>query len=65
MHLTIRVVPEPEFTSDDAAALIRELRTWVGKTVKIDVETVGEIARTANGKFKFVVSDLARSKLGM
>ncbi len=65
MHLTIRVVPEPEFTSDDAAALIRELRTWVGKTMKIDVETVDEIARTANGKFKFVVSDLARSKLGM
>lgn len=65
MHLTIRVVPDVGFTSDDAAALIRGLRQWVGERMEIDVETVGEIARTANGKFKFVVSDLARRKLGV
>jgi len=30
MHLTIRVVPELEFTREDAGALIRELRKVVG-----------------------------------
>lgn len=63
-HLTIKIVPTSEFTSDDAANLILALRKLVGYTIKIDVETVGEISRTANGKFKFVVSDVARSELG-
>ncbi len=65
MHLTIRVVPTSVYTSEDATGLILALRKMVGDAIDIDVETVGEISRTANGKFQFVVSEVARRELGM
>jgi hypothetical protein len=65
MHLTIRVVPTSAYTSEDAAGLILALRKMVADAIDIDVETVGEISRTANGKFQFVVSEVARRELGM
>lgn len=60
--IVVRVVPTREFASADADEIARRLRDRVGKAVAVTVETVAEIPRGANGKFRAVVSRVAQEK---
>ena len=55
----VRVVPAPGWSPADAELIASRLRDRMGP-VRVRVEEVGEIPRTANGKFRAVVSELPR-----
>ncbi len=64
--LVIRVVPEgAAFDERDRAALVANTRARVGPDMRIDVETVENIARGPRGKFAAIVSDLPASLNGV
>jgi len=56
----VRVVPGAEFGARQEADLVRRLRLRLGEAMRVEVERVKEIERGANGKFRAVVSRLAR-----
>ena len=60
-ELLIRVVPSDHYTDADERTLLRETRLRVGENVEIEIERVEKIERTANGKLRFVVSEVRES----
>ena len=53
----IKVVPTTGFTSQDETTLIERLQEYIGQ-VRVTLEKVESIPRTANGKFRAVISKL-------
>jgi phenylacetate-CoA ligase len=60
-RVVILVKPNARFTEAEREHLIREFGVRLGAGVKIDVEVVDRIPRTASGKFKWVVSKVDRA----
>jgi phenylacetate-CoA ligase len=54
-RLHVRFVPIPSYTDRDGVALIRRLRDRVGD-VEVVLEPVAHLPRSANGKFRAVIS---------
>jgi len=59
--LRVRIVPAPKFTSEDLHAFETNLRARVGRGIHLEFECTERIPRSANGKFRFVISRLERS----
>ena len=59
--LLIRVVPSDRYTDADERTLLSETRLRVGESVEIEIARVEKIERTANGKLRFVVSEVRES----
>jgi phenylacetate-CoA ligase len=59
--LTIRVVRNPQYTSEDERLLRRETAKRVGTHTRVDVDYVDTIARSSTGKLRLVVSELPGS----
>lgn len=57
-RLVVRLIPRPEYSPRDAEHLVRELKTRLGADMRIEIETVTELERTARGKFKWVISQV-------
>lgn len=57
-RLRVRLVPADGYGSQDAEQIVARLRQRLGK-VDVQIEPVEEIERSANGKFRAVVSKLA------
>lgn len=56
-NIILRVVPDrARYTTVHADRIVQEMRKRLGDKVRIQVEEVGEIARSANGKMRAVVS---------
>lgn len=55
-RVVVKLVPAPGWNDAQQRALMDNLRAKLGTRVRIEIETVGEIPRGANGKFKAVVS---------
>lgn len=55
-HLRILVVPSPEFSIEDEYRIIDLAKARIGSEVQVSVTKVAKINRSANGKFKNVVS---------
>lgn len=53
----VRYVPDVGFTSDAARSLVERLRERLGE-VEVILESVSQVPRTANGKFRTVVCNL-------
>jgi phenylacetate-CoA ligase len=62
-RLRVLVVPARGFDETTRRAIAARTRERVGD-VHVDIERVGAIARTANGKFRSVVSRVDRQRLG-
>jgi len=56
-RVRVRYVPTGEFTADAAAALTTRMKAHLGN-VRIVLEQVDEVPRTANGKFRAVICEL-------
>ena len=56
--LRVRFVPAPHFTAEDLHLLETNLRARVGRSMRLEFECTARIPRTANGKFRFVISRL-------
>ncbi len=57
----VRIVPDPGFSADEEATLIRNMELHLGPGHVIRVEKVAQIPRTASGKFRAVVNEMASS----
>jgi phenylacetate-CoA ligase len=57
-RLLIRLIPRPEYSPKDAHHLVRELKARLGDDMRIDIELVESLPRTARGKFKWVISEI-------
>ena len=57
-RLVIRLIPRAEYTQKHADQLVRDLKARVGDDMRIDIELVEELPRTARGKFKWVISEV-------
>ena len=57
-RLRIRVVPSPSFGPDTVAEIVRRIHQRLTAAMRVDVEAVDAIARTAAGKFQAVISKL-------
>jgi len=63
-RVRVRYVPAPEFTPDAGHSIVERLQARMGP-VHVILEEVSEIPRTANGKFRAVISHIsANSKNG-
>jgi phenylacetate-CoA ligase len=62
-EITIRVVRSEEYGGDDEQALLRETVKRVGAETKVKIEYWDALPRSATGKLRFVVSDLAEASI--
>jgi phenylacetate-CoA ligase len=56
-RVRLRFVPAAQYTAEDGEALVRRIRERMG-SIEVILEAVGEIPRTANGKFRSVICNL-------
>ena len=61
--LRVRFVPASSFCGEDLRMLESNLRARVGKAIHLEFECTDRIPRSANGKFRFVISRLDRKVL--
>ncbi len=57
-RIVVKVVPEAGYGREQTKSLLDGLRQRLGPVVKIDVERVGSILRTASGKFRGIVNEI-------
>jgi phenylacetate-CoA ligase len=55
-HVIMRLVPRPSYNAREEAFIIGSLQQVFGPEVQVTVEIVDSIARTASGKFRWVIS---------
>jgi phenylacetate-CoA ligase len=63
-EITLRIVKAPGFDPRDEAAVLEATRRRVGRDTPITLEYVEDLPREANGKLRFVVSQLTRAQTG-
>jgi len=61
--LRVRYVPAAQFTTEDLQQLEINLRARIGRGIHLEFECTDRIPRSANGKFRFVISRLSRNAL--
>lgn len=59
----VRVVPDAEFGARQEEELKQRLRLRLGEGIRVEIERVKEIERTANGKFRAVISRVAEGRV--
>src|SRR5262249_26202999 len=57
-RIRVRYVPTHDFDKTAAAALTQRIKAHIGK-VQVILESVNEVPRTTNGKFRAVISELS------
>jgi phenylacetate-CoA ligase len=60
-RLRVRYVPDAAFSSETEAALRSAIRQRVGE-MELILEPVTRIPRTANGKFRAVISEIPKAR---
>ncbi len=55
-HLVIKLITLPSYSEKDTQYLMDEFRKRLGDDMKIKIEFVDSIPRTASGKFRWVIS---------
>jgi phenylacetate-CoA ligase len=58
--ITVNLVKDDGFSNDTAEALKRELTRRIGDDVEVSINIVGHIPRTKAGKFRSVISHIAK-----
>jgi phenylacetate-CoA ligase len=62
-RIVLRLACASDFTSRDEQALLAAARIWLGSGLRIEVQHVEAVPRTASGKLRFVVSDVLAARL--
>jgi phenylacetate-coenzyme A ligase PaaK-like adenylate-forming protein len=62
-RVVLRIACESSFTSRDEQSLVSVARVWLGDDLRIEVERLDALPRTASGKLRFVVSDVIAARL--
>jgi len=59
--ITLRIIPDENFSDKDGDAVVSELKKRLGENVHIDIDIVDRIERTKSGKFRSVISKVKRN----
>lgn len=62
-RVVLRIACACGFTPRDEQTLVRVARVWLGDDLRIEVERLDALPRTASGKLRFVVSDVIAARL--
>lgn len=62
-EVSIRVVPRSGYDASDEKIILDGARLRLGSDTSIDLSLVEEIERTSNGKFRFIVSEIAENRV--
>jgi phenylacetate-CoA ligase len=62
-EVVIRVVKDKFYSSADEIQIIKEARMRLGPSIQITVDYVGDIPRSRNGKYQFILSHITQDKL--
>lgn len=62
-RVVLRLVGANDFTTRDEQALLVAARTWLGDSLRIEIEHLEALPRTPAGKLRFVVSDVIAARL--
>jgi phenylacetate-CoA ligase len=62
-RVVLRLVAAKDFTTRDERALVTTARTWLGDSLRIEIEHLEALPRTQAGKLRFVVSDVAAARM--
>ena len=54
--IRVKIVRRPDYTEDDSRHLVAALRERLGTAMRIELEFVENIPRTASGKYRWVIS---------
>ena len=57
-EVVLRIVRSDKYSSADETVILKEARIRLGNSIRIHFEYVAQIPRTANGKFRFIVSTI-------
>ena len=63
-HIRVKVVPSASWTGDAVTEIQARVRQRLGHGVRVDVERVPHIPRTAAGKFRAVISKIGGRRTG-
>jgi len=55
-NIRVKVVKNNKYSDNDEKVLLAGFRERVGESLRIEIEYVGSIERTKNGKFKWIIS---------
>jgi phenylacetate-CoA ligase len=58
-HVTVKLITLPGYKESDTQYLLTELQKRIGNGMKIEIEFVDNIPRTASGKFRWVISKVS------
>ncbi len=61
--ITVDVVTDGSFPPDGPERISNGIQSRLGENVRVAVNLVGDIARSASGKFHYIISEPARDKL--
>lgn len=61
-RLVVRLIPRAEYNDGFGKQLVRDLKARLGEDMRVEIELVDSLPRTARGKFKWVISEV---KLGI
>lgn len=59
-HIRVKIVKNAFYNNDDSKVLLAGLLKCLGNDIKITLEFVDDIARTKNGKYRWVISNVHR-----
>jgi phenylacetate-CoA ligase len=62
-EVIFRIVKRPEYTTNDEQEVIRQGTLRLGSSIRIRVDYVDQIDRSASGKFRFIVSEIDQRAL--
>ena len=57
-RIVVRLIPRPEYTEKHGVVLVRDLKARLGDDMRVEIELLKELPRTARGKFKWVISQV-------
>lgn len=60
-NITINIVKKPAFTKKDELTLLKSFQERVGSDIEITIKYVDTIQRTSSGKFRWVISKVAKN----
>lgn len=55
-ELTIKIVKIDEYTNNHTKQILKLMQTYVGSSVKLNLQFVSQIPPTRSGKYRFIIS---------
>ena len=62
-HIILKLVTDERYNKNEEDSLLKNLRYRIGDNINITIEHVNDIPRTKSGKYRWVISKVAKGQL--